>query len=95
MTSTIINFFLDKFLADFIEIDTSKTDVSIFSGLIEFQNLKIKSEIFQNYNIPFLELVNGYVGSMHIELKMPFFYDNPIKVKIDKFIFSYKAKKYK
>ena len=54
MTSTILNFFFDKFLANFVEIDTSKTNVSIFSGLIKLNNLKIKSEVFQNYNIPYM-----------------------------------------
>ena len=92
MTSTILNFFFDKFLTNFIEIDTSKTAVSIFSGLIELKNLKIKSEVFQNFNIPYLELVHGYVGSMHIELKMPFFYDNPIKVIIKKIFFHARQK---
>ncbi len=37
-------------------------------------------------------MVNGYVGSMHIELKMPFFYDNPIKVKIEKLFFHARQK---
>ena len=92
MTSTILNFFFDKFLASFVEIDTSKTDVSIFTGLIELKHLKIKNEVFQNYNIPYMELVHGYIGSMHIELKMPFFYDNPIKVIIDKIFFHSRQK---
>ena len=92
MTSTILNFFFDKFLSNFVEIDTSKTNVSIFSGLIKLNNLKIKSEVFQNYNIPYMELVFGYIGSMHIELKMPFFYDNPIKVIIDKIFFHARQK---
>ena len=92
MTSTILNFFFDKFLANFVEIDTSKTNVSIFSGLIKLNNLKIKSEVFQNYNIPYMELVFGYIGSMHIELKMPFFYDNPIKVIINKIFFHARQK---
>ena len=88
MSSTIINFFINKFLANFLEIDTSKTNVSIFSGKIKFENLKIKSEIFQTYNLPYFELLNGYLGSLNIDLKMPFFYNHPIKVEI-KEIFVY------
>ena len=92
MTSTILNIIFDKFLTSFVEIDASKTDVSIFSGLIELNNLKIKSEIFQTYNIPYMELVHGYIGNLNIELKMPFFYDNPIKVKINKLFFHARQK---
>ena len=92
MTSTILNFIFDKFLSNFLEIDTSKTDVSIFNGLIEFENLKIKNEVFQNYNLPYLELVHGYVGNMHIEMNMPFFYNHPIKVIINKIFFHARQK---
>ena len=92
MTSTILNFFFDKFLASFVEIDTSKTYVSIFSGLIELNNLKIKNEIFQNNNIPYMELVFGYIGNLNINLQMPLFYDNPIKVIINKLFFHARQK---
>ena len=92
MTSTILNLIFDKFLANFIEIDPSKTDISIFTGLIELKHLKIKNEVFQNFNIPYMEVVHGYIGSMHIELKMPFFYDNPIKVIINKIFFHSRQK---
>lgn len=92
MTSTILNFIFDKFLSNFLEIDTSKTAVSIFNGLIELENLKIKNEVFQNYNLPYLELVHGYVGNMHIEMNMPFFYNHPIKVIINKIFFHARQK---
>ena len=88
MSSTIINFIINKFLANFLEIDTSKTNISILTGKIKFENLKIKSEIFQTYNLPYFELLNGYLGSLNIDLKMPFFYNHPIKVEI-KEIFVY------
>ena len=88
MSSTIINFIINKFLANFLEIDTSKTNISILTGKIKFENLKIKSEIFQTYNLPYFELLNGYLGSLDIDLKMPFFYNHPIKVEI-KEIFVY------
>ena len=74
MTSTVLNVIFNKLLANFLEIDTSKTNISILSGRIKLENLKIKREIFEYYYIPYFELLHGYVGSLDIDLKMPFFY---------------------
>ena len=84
MTSTIINYIFNKFLVNFVEIDYTKTNASIFTGSIKLKHLKIKREIFKTFNIPYLELIHGYIGKMFIDLKMPLFYNNPIKVKISK-----------
>ena len=92
MTSSLINFIIENFLSSIVEIDTSQTNVSLFSGDIELKNLKIKDEIFQNLNLPFIEVVHGYVGSIVMSLKMPFFYDNPIKVFVDKIFFHARLK---
>ena len=92
MTSSILNFVFENFLSSIVEIDKSKTSASIFSGEIELNNLKIKDEIFQNLNIPYVEVVHGYVGSLKISLKMPFFYDNAINVFVDKIFFHARLK---
>ena len=92
MTSSILNLIFDKFLSNIVEIDTSKTSFSIFSGVIDLHNLKIKAELFQTLNLPFVEVVQGYVGTLKIDLTMPFFYNNPIKVFIDKIFFHAKMK---
>ena len=92
MTSSLLNFIFEKFLASIVEIDTSKTQLSIFSGEIELKNLKIKDEIFQNLNLPFIEVVHGYVGTLKIDLSMPFFYDNPINVLVEKIFFHARLK---
>jgi len=92
MTSSILNLIFDKFLSNIVEIDTSKTSFSIFSGVIDLHNLKIKSELFQTLNLPFVEVVQGYVGTLKIDLTMPFFYNIPIKVFIDKIFFHAKMK---
>ena len=92
MSSTILNLIFENFLSSVVEIDASKTKLSLFSGQIELNNLKIKDEIFQNLNLPFIEVVHGYVGAFHIDLKMPFFYDNPIKVFVDKIFFHARLK---
>ena len=92
MTSSLLNLIFKNFLSSVVEIDTSKTNISIFLGDIELNNLKIKDEIFQNLNLPFIEVVHGYVGSLQISLKMPFFYNHPIKVFVDKVFFHARLK---
>ena len=92
MTSTIVNFIVERYLANFLEINTSQTTASIWSGIVEMQNLKIKPEIFQTMNLPYLELVNGYVGKLKLELQMPRFYLYPIKVYVDKVFFHARQK---
>ena len=92
MASSILNLVFENYLSSMLEIDTSKTNVSLFSGNIELSNLKIKDEIFQNLNLPYIEVVHGYVGSLQISLQMPFFYDHPIKLFIDKIFFHARMK---
>ena len=79
-----MNFLVEKYLSNFVEIDTSQTKASIFSGTINLKNLKIKREIFKSINFPYFEVVNGYVGNLLIKLKMPRFYKYPINVEVDK-----------
>jgi len=92
MTSSLLNYVFENFLSSIVEIDTSKTNVSLFSGEIELNNLKIKDEIFQNLNLPFIEVVHGYVGSLQISLQMPFFYDHAIKVYVSRIFFHARLK---
>ena len=73
MTSSLMNFLIEKYLSNFVEIDTSQTKASIFSGTINLKNLKIKREIFKSLNLPYFEVVNGYIGNLLIKLKMPRF----------------------
>ena len=84
MTSSLMNFLVEKYLSNFVEIDTSQTKASIFSGIINLKNLKIKQEIFKSINLPYFEVVNGYIGNLLIKLKMPRFYKYPINVEVDK-----------
>ena len=92
MTTSLINFIFDKFLSNFVEIDTSKTNVSLLSGLIEMQNVKIKESIFKQVDLPYFELIHGYVGIIRIEMQMPLFFEHPIKVLVDKIFFHAKQK---
>ena len=93
MTSSIINWIVDKYLSNILEINQEETKSSLWSGEFEMSNLKIKPEIFTNMNLPYFELVHGYVGKMKISLSLPRFYLYPIKVEIDKVFFHAKQKK--
>ena len=93
MTSSIINWIVDKYLSNMLEINQEETKSSLWSGEFEMSNLKIKPEIFTNMNLPYFELVHGYVGKMKISLSLPRFYLYPIKVEIDKVYFHAKQKK--
>ena len=83
MASSLMNFIIEKYLSNFVEIDTSQTKASIFSGTINLKNLKIKNEIFETINLPNFQVVHGYIGNMTIKLKMPRFYKYPIEVEIE------------
>ena len=87
-----MNFIIEKYLSNFVEIDTSQTKASIFSGIINLKNLKIKNEIFESINLPNFQVVHGYIGNMTIKLKMPRFYKYPINVKIEKVFIHVKQK---
>ena len=92
MTSSIINFIVEKYLSNIVEINPEKTKSSLWSGTFEMSNLKIKKEIFQTIDLPYCELVNGYIGNLKIKIQLPRFYLYPIQVYIDKVFFHAKQK---
>ena len=92
MASSILNIVFDRFLSNIVEIDASKTNFSLLSGKIELRHLKIKDEIFQKVNLPFIEVAHGYIGKILIDLDMPFFYNHPIKVVVNKIFFHARLK---
>ena len=93
MSRSIINWVIDKYLSNILEINKEQTKSSIWSGVVEMSNLKIKPEIFTSMNLPYFELVHGYVGKMKIKMTLPRFYKHPIKVEVDKLFFHAKQKK--
>ena len=93
MTSSIINFVINKFLYNFLEINPDQTYISLLSGELVLKNVKLKKNLFDYVNIDYLELINGYIGSIRILLQMPNFFSNPIKIYInDLFIYSKQKK---
>ena len=83
MTSSIINYFVENYLSQFLEINPEETQADLWNGTVELNNIKFKKSIFQTLNLPYLELVDGYVGKIKATLSLPRFYLYPIKVEID------------
>ena len=92
MASKILNFIVENYLSNFIEINPNQTKASLWSGEVQMSNVKIKKELFKTMNIPFLEVVHGYIGSIRIKMSMPMFYKYPIQVCIDKVFFHARQK---
>ena len=82
MTSSIINYFVDNYLSQFLEINSEETQADLWNGTAELNNIKFKKSIFETLNLPYLELVDGYIGKIKATLSLPRFYLYPIKVEI-------------
>ena len=93
MTSSIFNWAIDKYLSKFLEINRDETKISLWNGSVEMSNVKIKPEIFTTMNLPYFELVNGYVGKIKLIVSLPRFYLYPIKVSVEKVFLHAKQKK--
>ena len=72
---------VDRFLSEIVEIDSNKTKSSILYGNVELQGIKIKKSIFERLNLPYFEIVYGYVGKINIKISLNI-WSNPIKVEI-------------
>ena len=83
MTSTIVNYFIDNYLSNFLEINPEETQANLWAGTVELKNIKFKESIFQTLNLPYLELVQGYIGRIKAKLTLPLFYNYPIQLEID------------
>ena len=83
MTSSIINYFVDNYLSQFLEINAEETQADLWNGTVELNNIKFKKSIFETLNLPYLELVDGYIGKIKATLSLPRFYLYPIKLEIE------------
>ena len=82
MSYTIVNTIINRYLSQILDIDTSKTNSSIFSGTVELSNIRVKPTVFENLNIPYFDLVNGMVGKIKVELTSFNVFSNPIIIEI-------------
>ena len=81
---SIVNSIISSYLADYLEINPEKTKLSVLSGTVDLYGVKFKKNLFTTLNLPYLELVDGYIGKIHIDLSLPRFYLYPINVFVDK-----------
>ena len=82
MTSSIVNTIINKYLSNMLDIDTSKTSSSIFSGTVELSNIRVKQSVFESLNIPFFDLISGFIGKIKIGLSSFNVLSNPINIEV-------------
>lgn len=86
MLKWIINYFVGKFLTDYLEIDTNKTQSGLLSGKFVLENIKIRKDVFRKLKLPFFEIKNSFIGKISIELtKIATFHpeEHPINIIIE------------
>ena len=87
-----MNSLISSYLAEYLVINPEKTKLSILEGTVELQGVKFKKTLFATLNLPYLELVDGYIGKIFIQLSLPRFYLYPINVLVDKIYVKVKPK---
>ena len=81
---SIINSIISNYLADYLEINPEKTKTSLLSGTVELSGVKFKKSLFTTLNLPYLELEEGFIGKINVNLTLPIFYLHPIIINVDK-----------
>ena len=80
---SIINSIVSNYLSEYLEINPEKTKTSILSGTVELSGVKFKKNLFTTLNIPYMELEDGYIGRINVQLSLPRFYLYPIIIIVD------------
>ena len=88
----IVNSIISNYLANYLEINPEKTKLSVLSGTVDLSGVKFKKNLFTTLNLPYLELLDGYVGNIHVNLSLPRFYLYPINVQVSKIYVKVKPK---
>ena len=88
----IVNSIISSYLANYLEINPQKTKLSVLTGKVDLFGIKFKKNLFTTLNLPYLELVDGFVGKIHVNLSLPRFYLYPINVEVDKIYVKVKPK---
>ena len=73
---------INKYLGDWIEnLNSDQLDISLFSGKIVLENLKVKNDIFQLLGIPF-ELQHGTIGRIKLNIPWGKLRSKPLEIEI-------------
>ena len=68
MFEKVISDLLNQSLSSFIQItDKKQLDVGLFSGELELNNMKLKTDIFDDSPVPF-KLLYGQVGKIFFQI---------------------------
>lgn len=83
MFEGILESILNKILGQYIQ-DLNKQDlnISVWSGDLKLQNVKLRPDIFKQYKIP-LELVYGQIGNLKISVPWQNIGSKPVDVLIE------------
>mgnify|MGYP002624449349 CR=1 FL=1 len=64
MSSYLSNYLTENFISLFFEIDSNIKSNFIESGTLELSNLVLRSDLFYILNIPYIKLINSYIGKL-------------------------------
>ena len=68
MSSYLSNYLTENFFSLFFEIDSNIKSNFIESGALELSNLVLRSDLFYILNIPYIKLINSYIGKISINI---------------------------
>ena len=66
MSSYLSNYLTENLFSLFFEIDSNIKSNFIESGTLELSNLLLRSDLFYILNIPYIKLINSYIGKLNI-----------------------------
>ena len=68
MSSNLSKYLTENFFSLFFEIDSNVKLNFIESGTLELSNLVLRSDLFYALNIPYIKLINSYIGKLSFKI---------------------------
>lgn len=86
MFERLLEILLKQVLGEYVDnLDSQKLSVSIWSGLIQLNDLKLRKDLFHKLNLPF-DLKLGTIKSLTFELPWTRLSSQPVVCKLDQFL---------